>query len=544
MRNKPQENGRTSLQRLLWTGFSIVMAALVLQGGMSLWSLTKITRNETQVIADVGGLVEDVHGIEEGSLAASAEAKSQSDQVRSGLVATMKDGAGNLRVLERSVGNLVESTKSVIVQLEEVLENESLDEDTAGIIEGLIFDVEDGYDRGRKESLPVVRTVVAKLMAGVEQAKSTASDIASLETTLAEFSATSTEVAAKGDRALAVAERSRAQAASSMTLISVVIGVAVLLGVAIPVIIIRRLSGVLGRLAGDLDNGADEVRSAAAQVASSSQSLAAGACEQASSLEETSSALEQLAAMTRTNAENAKQSKVLSDEARTAAEGGNETVVQLNSAMTAINDSAGEISKIIKVIEAIAFQTNLLALNAAVEAARAGEHGKGFAVVADEVRNLAQRAAGAAKETTGLIEQSVLKAQEGSRVAGSVAGSLGEIATNVASVSDLVTDIAKASSEQALGVEQINTAVSQMDNVTQQNAAGAEESASASEQLSGQSEMVKSMVSDLAAVVGGSDRCGRIRKAQLARSSAAVACSDGRSGEFAGSQSKDEATGF
>ena len=208
--------------------------------------------------------------------------------------------------------------------------------------------------------------------------------------------------------------------------------------------------------------------------------------------------------MTRTNAENAKQANDLSDQAKTAAQGGDKTMTQLNEAMTGINESSGQISKIIKVIEEIAFQTNLLALNAAVEAARAGEHGKGFAVVADEVRNLAQRAAQAARETTGLIEDSVNKAKEGTDVAGQVGEGLTAIVGDVTKVSDLIAGISKASDEQAQGVDQVNTAVAQMDKVTQQNASGAEESASASEELAAQAQNVKGMVNELVALVGGS----------------------------------------
>jgi methyl-accepting chemotaxis protein len=254
-----------------------------------------------------------------------------------------------------------------------------------------------------------------------------------------------------------------------------------------------------------LTEGAAQVNDAAQQVASASQQLAAGASEQASSLEETSSALEEMAAMTKTNAENAKQANEFVDQTRVVAEEGDKTTARLGGAMTAINESSDKISKIIKVIEEIAFQTNLLALNAAVEAARAGEHGKGFAVVAEEVRNLAQRAAQAARETTTLIEDSVNRAREGSTVAGDVAKSLSGIVTNVAKVTTLVNGISRASQEQAQGVEQVNVAVTQMDKVTQQNSAAAEESASAAEELSAQATATQGRVNELVAVLRGSD---------------------------------------
>jgi methyl-accepting chemotaxis protein len=186
-----------------------------------------------------------------------------------------------------------------------------------------------------------------------------------------------------------------------------------------------------------------------------------------------------------------------------SAENGSKAVKDMNTSMEEINGSSKKISEIIKVIDGIAFQTNLLALNAAVEAARAGEHGKGFAVVAEEVRNLAQRSATAAKDTQTLIENSIDKANNGTKISGKCGEVLEDIVKNVKKAADLTKEIKNASGEQSDGIEQVSDAVQQMDQLTQQNAASSEETAAASEELSAQSQSLMEQVKILSAQVGG-----------------------------------------
>ncbi len=316
-------------------------------------------------------------------------------------------------------------------------------------------------------------------------------------------------------RKAAVMEVSTAVKGRARTAMLGFVGVGIFMTVLMPLVgvsIARGLSRVLKHVVIRLSEGAEQMSAASSEVSSSSQQLARGATEQASSLEETSASLEEMAAMSRTNAENAQRANDLADQARTAANSGNQTMSRLNEAMTGISHSSLQIGKVIKVIQEIAFQTNLLALNAAVEAARAGEHGKGFAVVADEVRNLAMRAADAATETTALIDSAAACSREGVEVAEEVGKALGKIGDDVAKVTEIVNAISKASDEQAQGVDHVNTAVSQMDKVTQQNAAGAEESASAAEELSGQAKTVKAMVDRLVAVVEGKSDSARLSR--------------------------------
>jgi methyl-accepting chemotaxis protein len=250
----------------------------------------------------------------------------------------------------------------------------------------------------------------------------------------------------------------------------------------------------LGETVQQIQLAADLVSSGAQELARGNENLSQRTEEQASSLEETASSMEEMTSTVKHNADNASQANQLAGAARGLARKGGDVVGRAITAMGAINDSSRRIEEIIGVIDEIAFQTNLLALNAAVEAARAGEQGRGFAVVATEVRNLASRSAGAAKQIKQLIEESVRKVDDGSRLVDESGRTLEEIVAAVQKVTDLVAEISAASREQAVGVEEVNKAVLQMDEMTQQNAALVEEAAAATEALTDQAQSLARLV--------------------------------------------------
>ncbi|PKN18321.1 MAG: methyl-accepting chemotaxis protein [Deltaproteobacteria bacterium HGW-Deltaproteobacteria-6] len=291
---------------------------------------------------------------------------------------------------------------------------------------------------------------------------------------------------------------------NSMAVINLVLlGLGLMLVIGSIFFMVRSIVGPINQITEGLHTVADQVATGSSEVASAGQSLADGSARQASAIEETSSSLEEMTAMTRRNADNAIQAKTLMAEARHVVERVDEHVNSMAAAVGEVTRSSEETGKIIKTIDEIAFQTNLLALNAAVEAARAGEAGAGFAVVSDEVRNLAIRAADAARSTSSLIENTITTVHKSRELTAQTQTAFKENMEISAKVGNLVDEIAAASQEQAQGIDQISKAVAEMDKVVQQTAANAEESAGASEEMSGQATRMKKYADDLTVIIAG-----------------------------------------
>jgi methyl-accepting chemotaxis protein len=258
---------------------------------------------------------------------------------------------------------------------------------------------------------------------------------------------------------------------------------------------LKDMNTSLLNIVGEVRSGTDSIATSSTQIAAGNQDLSSRTEEQAGSLEETASSMEELTSTVKQNADNARQANQLAASAAQVAVKGGEVVAQVVGTMESINASSNKIVDIISVIDGIAFQTNILALNAAVEAARAGEQGRGFAVVASEVRNLAQRSASAAKEIKTLIGASVEQVNAGSMLVAQAGSTMNDIVDSVQRVSDIITEITAASSEQSVGIDEINRAIGQMDAVTQQNAALVEESAAAAESMQHQAHNLAQVVS-------------------------------------------------
>ncbi len=256
----------------------------------------------------------------------------------------------------------------------------------------------------------------------------------------------------------------------------------------------ENLSEVLNHTMGNINQSANQVSDGSAQVSDSSQTLAQGATEQASSVEELVATIGTIANTVTINSDNAQQARDLAYSFGETIKESNTKMDNMIDSMAEITETSSEISKIIKLIDDIAFQTNILSLNAAVEAARAGTAGKGFAVVADEVRNLATKSAEAAKNTSALIKNSIKAVDNGTKIADDTAKILNSVVEKTEALIGTMDSIAKSSESQSDAISQVKDGIEQISNVVQANSASAEESASISEELSEQANILKTLV--------------------------------------------------
>ena len=253
---------------------------------------------------------------------------------------------------------------------------------------------------------------------------------------------------------------------------------------------LRRMVDNLNELVSQVQLSSALINDKAGEVTRLSHDLSGGATESASAVTEISATINQMASQIRQTSEYAGEANSLSRDSERSARGGNELMATLKGAMQEINQSGQDITNIIRAIEEIATQTNLLALNAAIEAARAGEHGRGFAVVADEVRQLAARSAEAAQRSTRLIQESNARTVKGMELTDETAQALEAIVQGAAQVSQLVDEIASASSQQASGIEQVSLAIEQIDQVVHHNSSNSEQSTQAAQELTQQAQQM------------------------------------------------------
>jgi len=461
---------------------AVSLALVIATGGVSFLKIRlldqtaqELASNSLPAIYSIGrlsGLAKDIRGNIRGHI--TANSLEDKNKAETDLVKLDQDLRGEIQAYEKTVSNSAE--RELFAKIPEGF-NKILR--TAARIQPLSRDLKNAQamELFRTETMPAYLEVQKAIDAAVAFEKQ------------------------QGSRTAAIASAS-AQSGKAWTLTLLVFSAMCCAGMGW--YIVRGVNGVLHRSMEDLGEASSQTANAARQVSASSQSLARGASEQAASLQQTSASTEEISSMTRKNAENSRQAAGNMAQAVQQVNEANETLSHMVSSMNEINASSARIAKIIKVIDEIAFQTNILALNAAVEAARAGEAGMGFAVVANEVRNLAQRCAQAAQDTAGLIEESIAKANDGKIRLDRVALAVGSITGSAAKVKSLVDEMSAGSHDQARGIEQVAKAISEIEQVTQKTAASAEQGAAAGQQLSAQSETMRDVVRQLAALIGGS----------------------------------------
>ena len=553
------------IRTVLWAGSISMLAIIALIGGQSAWQLHRLAASCRTLSEGVASLGTSVATSRDHTREAAEAAGRLSADVQSVLIKSQQDNLGQLAVLERSVSKLVDSTTGISKRLDTFKTEAKLDAATESKIDEMVFDIEDLVDKGRKESLPAVRSVVASTRVAAAKAGDVEKFLGEFEKNLKAVSAENDALVHSATATTDGATEAAGEASAAWVRTAGLVGIGVLLGLALPLFMSRQILLPIGTLlrqfrmiAGaeaDLRVRLDESRrdemgeisqqfnvfvkrmhdnfceisTTAGDLAAASGQIAASATETARNMDSQESQVRTLSAgieeMTASAVEVSQACAGVATRARASGEvarqGGStvgevvNTIDHVAASVSATADVIRElgarsesIGEIISVIDDIAEQTNLLALNAAIEAARAGEHGRGFAVVADEVRKLADRTTKATGEVAACIksmrEQAVHAAETVTTGQSAVTGcvnraklagnSLTEIVSSAGEVSQSIEQIAAASGQQSAAAQQMCTSIVTVSGLVKSAATAAEQSAQACTTLSARSEQLLSMV--------------------------------------------------